>query len=323
MPRLFDARTGCALSSACGCRRSATLSHATVIRLGQVVGAAFVVLGRFEVEGDDLIVRVRTIRLDTGRSLGGADGKRLAHRHAERLQPLDPPDCSRVGPPRPSRLRVQCSPHSNSTSRDCSPKRRKPKSRFCRKRFDYPQRSIARRSRSGKCIPIRATIRTPWPPSVRCPDGDPLTRQARFLAAVSMLHLGQLQASFAEFSSLNATQRDAALLNNIGVVQLRRPASAPGGKAMAFFGEAVGVDGADADLFFNAGYASWFEGNPQGAIQWLREAVDESRRRCRALRARCGAAGGGESGGSRSREGAGAAPVVRMPSGRPRGLVAM
>jgi Flp pilus assembly protein TadD len=42
---------------------------------------------------------------------------------------------------------------------------------------------------------------------------------------------------------------------------------------MAFFGEAVGVDGADADLFFNAGYASWFEGNPQGAIQWLREAV--------------------------------------------------
>jgi len=43
------------------------LSHATVIRLGQIVGARFVVLGRYEVEGDDLIVRVRTIRLDTGR----------------------------------------------------------------------------------------------------------------------------------------------------------------------------------------------------------------------------------------------------------------
>ena len=62
-------------------------------------------------------------------------------------------------------------------------------------------------------------------------------------AAVSMLHLGQLQAAFAEFSALNGARRDAALLNNIGVVQLRRPAGAPGGKAVAFFGEAVGADG--------------------------------------------------------------------------------
>ena len=44
----------------------ANLSHATVIRLGQVVGAAHVVIGGFEVQGDDLTVRARTIRLDTG-----------------------------------------------------------------------------------------------------------------------------------------------------------------------------------------------------------------------------------------------------------------
>ena len=45
----------------------ATLSHATVIRLGQVVGAAQVVIGSFELDGQTLIVRARTIRLDTGR----------------------------------------------------------------------------------------------------------------------------------------------------------------------------------------------------------------------------------------------------------------
>ena len=45
----------------------ASLSHATVIRLGQVVGAAQVVVGSFELKSDELIVRARAIRLDTGR----------------------------------------------------------------------------------------------------------------------------------------------------------------------------------------------------------------------------------------------------------------
>src|SRR5687767_2478637 len=48
----------------------ATLSHATVIRLGQVVGAQQVVIGAFHRDGDDLIVRARTLRLDTGRISG-------------------------------------------------------------------------------------------------------------------------------------------------------------------------------------------------------------------------------------------------------------
>ena len=45
----------------------ATLSHATVIRLGQVVGAVQVVIGSYQLEDQGLVVRARTIRLDTGR----------------------------------------------------------------------------------------------------------------------------------------------------------------------------------------------------------------------------------------------------------------
>ncbi|WP_339939804.1 hypothetical protein [Undibacterium luofuense] len=45
----------------------ASLSHATVIRLGQIVGAVQVVVGTFELKGDELTVRARAIRLDTGR----------------------------------------------------------------------------------------------------------------------------------------------------------------------------------------------------------------------------------------------------------------
>jgi len=45
----------------------ASLSHATVIRLGQIVGATQVVVGSFDLKSDELTVRARAIRLDTGR----------------------------------------------------------------------------------------------------------------------------------------------------------------------------------------------------------------------------------------------------------------
>ena len=45
----------------------ASLSLATAIRLGQVVGAEQVILGSFELRGAYLAVKARTIRLDTGR----------------------------------------------------------------------------------------------------------------------------------------------------------------------------------------------------------------------------------------------------------------
>src|SRR6185295_10351853 len=46
---------------------AAALSDATVIRIGQLVGAAQIVLGSLELDNDTLIVRARSIALDTGR----------------------------------------------------------------------------------------------------------------------------------------------------------------------------------------------------------------------------------------------------------------
>src|SRR5881396_3277528 len=45
----------------------AALTDATVIRIGQLVGAARVVLGSLQLDGDVLVVRARSIALDTGR----------------------------------------------------------------------------------------------------------------------------------------------------------------------------------------------------------------------------------------------------------------
>src|SRR5712692_405497 len=46
---------------------AAALTDATVIRIGQLVGAAQVVVGSLQLENDTLVVRARSIALDTGR----------------------------------------------------------------------------------------------------------------------------------------------------------------------------------------------------------------------------------------------------------------
>jgi hypothetical protein len=46
---------------------AAALSHATVIKVAQFVGASNIVVGTYELAGDQLTVRARTIELDAGR----------------------------------------------------------------------------------------------------------------------------------------------------------------------------------------------------------------------------------------------------------------
>ena len=55
------------------------------------------------------------------------------------------------------------------------------------------------------------------------PAGHRLSRQARFLASMSLLELKRYEEAFDELTRLNAEERDATVLNNLGVVQLRRP----------------------------------------------------------------------------------------------------
>jgi Flp pilus assembly protein TadD len=105
------------------------------------------------------------------------------------------------------------------------------------------------------------------------PADSRVARQARFRAAISQLNLNQYQEAFNALQQLNVERPDPSLLNNLGVIQLRRPAGTPGGRAVSFFGQAVNADATDADLFFNLGYAYWLDKDLQGAIYWLREAV--------------------------------------------------
>ncbi len=251
-----------------------SLSHATVIRLGQVVGAAQVVVGSFELKSDELIVRARAIRLDTGRispeivsrgQLNDIFGVYAGI--ARRLVPntsVTAEQMEQGHPPLPAFEQYIKGLIAEAPAT---------KTGFLTQALMlFPDLHRARialwdvHSGEGEHQEALAVVR-------QVPPQSRLSRQARFLAGISELNLGQQQEAFNTFQQLNVERPDPALLNNLGVIQLRRPPGSPGGRALSFFGQAIMADATDADLFFNLGYAYWLDKDLQGAVYWLREAV--------------------------------------------------
>jgi Tfp pilus assembly protein PilF len=105
------------------------------------------------------------------------------------------------------------------------------------------------------------------------PETSLLYARARFSAALSLMQLKRLDDAFATLKTLADRAPSATLMNNLGVIQLRRPVTAETGKATYYLNEAVKLDPEDPDYYFNLGYAYWVERDGQGAIYWLREAV--------------------------------------------------
>jgi Flp pilus assembly protein TadD len=255
----------------------ATLSHATVIRLGRVVGAPHVVIGSYQLEGDTLVVRARTLRLDTGRISPEMIERgplpellTIYERLARRIAPANVPDTAltRAYPTLPAFEQYVKGLLAEAPAAQVA---------FLKQALKlYPAFQRARvalwdvHTSLGEHKAALAIVG-------EVPASSPLSRQARFLSAVSTINLGQFQAAFDVLSSLNRERPDPALLNNLGVVQLRRAratgTAVAGGSAVSYFGEAIKLDGADPDLYFNLGYAYWVNRDITGAIHWLREAV--------------------------------------------------
>jgi Flp pilus assembly protein TadD len=252
----------------------ATLSHATIIRLGQIVGAGQVVVGGFALAGERLTIHVRAIRLDTGRIT---------------------PEIVEAGPVTDifgvyARVARRLFPDSRVSAEEME-QGHPPIAAF--EQYikgllaEAPAAKIAFLTQALRVYPALQRARTAlW--SVHTDQGEHkealaavrqvpadhrLSRQARFLAAVSMLHLGQPQPAFDALAALQREAPDPALLNNLGVAQLRGPGAPSGAKPVSYFSEAARLDDNDPDLFFNLGYAYWLGRDPAAAIYWLREAV--------------------------------------------------
>ena len=252
----------------------ASLSHATVIRLGQIVGAAQVIVGSFELAGEALTVRARAIRLDTGRMTPEivatgplTDIFGIYAGIARRLVPntsVSAQEMEQGHPPLPAFEQyikgvLATAPATRVT--------------FLTQALKLSPTFNRARLALWEVHTAQGEHRRALTAARQVPAESRLAREARFRAALSMLHLNQHQEALNAFQQLNVERPDPALLNNLGVVQLRQPAGAPGGRAISFFGQAVKADDTDGDLFFNLGYAYWLEKDLEGAVHWLREAV--------------------------------------------------
>ena len=249
----------------------ATLSHATVIRLGQVVGATHVVIGSFRLTGGMISVRAQSIRLDRGQlehefveagpledlfAIFARVGRRLAGTGAAGTSPAKPalPVFENyvkglIATSTPAKIgyleaAIKLDPG------------------FDRARLALW--NVHQDEGNGQVALVTASV---------VPETSPLYTRARFSAALSLLQLKRLDDAFATFRALAERSPTATLMNNIGVVQLRRPVTPETGRATYYFNQALKLDEDDPDYYFNLGYAYWAEKDPQAAIFWLREAV--------------------------------------------------
>lgn len=254
---------------------AATLSRATVVKVGQLVNASEVIVGSVRFEGEELVVEANGIRIDVGRvqppvSARGplTDVVLLFERLAGRLAGGAP-------------TRGERSPRPPLEAFEAFVKGLMAESAATRASFleeaveRYPAYDRAylalwqvRHDQADYAAAVKA--------AQAVPATSPLAGRARFLASVSLLELEQFDDAFAGFEASAEGAPPvvaAAALNNLGVVQLRRRGAAAKGLPTYFLTKAAGADPGDADVLFNLGYAYVLERNYEGAIYWLREAV--------------------------------------------------
>ncbi|HSC28815.1 MAG TPA: tetratricopeptide repeat protein [Vicinamibacterales bacterium] len=254
---------------------SAALSRATVIKVGQLMGASEVIVGSFQVDEAGLTVRAHSIRVDVGRlqpevAEHGEIGE-LFEIH-ERLARRIARDAPRAGSAQPVPLGafenyikglVAESPGSQLTFLEAA----------LEEHPDFDRARLALwvvHTDRGDHEAALAVVRGVGAEST-------LSRRARFAGGVSQLELGRHDEAFATFTELldeNGAElaSRAAVLNNLGVAQIRRGHTARAGSAAYYLTRATDID-PDPDYLFNLGYAYALEGNAQGALYWLREAV--------------------------------------------------
>ena len=250
---------------------NAVLSRATVIKVGELVGAAQVIVGEVRVDGDELTIRARPIRIDVGRADADVTERgtlgdlfTLVQKVARRVAPggSEP-----AAAPVPSLhafeqyVKGLLAQHPSSQV-EFLEAALKLDPAYDRARLALWEAKTAQGDHGAALAAARAVS-----PSSR------QARRARFLAAVSLISLKQHDEAFALLKELQEAAPDPAILNNLGVIQLRRAAPAETGKPVYFLTKAVEAAPDDPDILFNLGYAYALDRDPQGAIYWLREAL--------------------------------------------------
>ena len=253
--------------------QAASLTDATIIRIGQLVGAKQVIVGTLRLGDEGLLVQARAIALDAGRVQNRASERgamadifglfdrvatRLAPVGARRAAgaPLHPPMAAFENYIKGLLAETPATAIGYlTTALQVEPG------------FDRARLALwAEYDDQGDHDKALAAV-------AGVAAGSPLSARARFLGGLSQVNLEEYADAFAAFKELAETNPSAAIMNNLGVVQLRQGSTPAAGSATYYFNRAADLDRTDADYFFNLGYAYWLDRDMQAAIYWLREAV--------------------------------------------------
>jgi tetratricopeptide (TPR) repeat protein len=254
---------------------NAPLSHATVIRVGQIVGAIRVIVGSTAISGEMLTVRARSILLDGGQiSAEIVETGALAElfdvygRVTQRLAQGMPREAAATPATHPPVAAFE------QFIKGLLAEAPEMKLSFLREALRLSPTLERARLEMWAVHNALGEHQNALAAVSQVPPTHPLAREAMFLSSVSLIQLERHQQAFDALTDLNRAAIDGSLLNNLGIVQLRRAsAGAPGRRAVTYFMDAIAVEGGDSDLLFNLGYAYWLERDLPNAIQALREAV--------------------------------------------------
>ncbi|CAN5629071.1 hypothetical protein BH23ACI1_BH23ACI1_05000 [soil metagenome] len=263
---------------------SATLSRATVIRIGQMVGASEVVLGQFHLVDDELSVTVQSVRLDVGRLKPNVTEQGpltelfdMFDTLAQRVTQVAPGGGPGAGDPRPPleafenyiKGLVAESPAAQATFLETALKQHRA---YDRARLALWQVRTDQGDHAAALAVVKAIA-----------SDSRFDARGRFAGAISNMELAEYDEAFETLLALvqdapvpplgSGVKPAASLFNNLGVVQLRRGATPQTGLATYYLTQAADADPGDPDFLFNLGYAYVIEKNPKAAIYWLREAV--------------------------------------------------
>lgn len=254
---------------------SATLTRATMMRVGELVGATEIVFGQVRL-GAAVEVRAEIIRIPEGRALAGvtdsaaltelmALGARLGDRMAAVIAPKPA-----ATPPRRPELPFPAFENYVKGLVAAMP--------AAAQRFLESAMTLA--PHDGRVLTALWGVysdqglheKALGATSAVAADA-PESSQARLNAALSLIELKRYDGAERMLTALGKEHPSAAVWNALGIVALRRQPSGPGDAATAHFARAVAGQPGVTDYHFNLGYARALGHDVAGGILALRETV--------------------------------------------------
>jgi tetratricopeptide (TPR) repeat protein len=249
------------------------LTRATIIKVAELVGASRVILGRVSATGTEVTIVAQVLHVDSGRldppshHLTPVTGLLDTYREVARFAAPGAP------PLTPGRGLAPSVPAFELYVRGLTAATEELQERYLAQAIEAAPAYVEARlalwdvqSSRGAHDDAVATLKG-------VAVTGPHRLDAGVRTAASLVQLRRYDDAFAALNVLAGETPSSVVSNLLGVIQLRRGASAQAGRATYYFHQAVEADPADADYCFNLGYAYWQDKDALAAAYWLREAV--------------------------------------------------